>query len=70
MAIVEDFYLGATHVQIDDSCVVKTQEEVDAILDKIADIWTAHLQRERAKLEKENQKNTINFNSHVRVGHD
>lgn len=51
MAKVEDFYLGSTHVEIYDDCVVKTQEEVDAILNRVAEIWTAHLQRQRAKAE-------------------
>jgi hypothetical protein len=56
MAKVEEFYLGATHVEIWDDYVVKTQEEVDAILDRISDIWTAHLQRERAKANAETRK--------------
>lgn len=60
MAKVEDFYLGATHVEIYDDCVVKTQEEVDAILARLSDIWTAHLQRQRAKEEQERLKNLDN----------
>jgi hypothetical protein len=49
MAKVEEFYLGSTHVEIWDDYVVKTQEEVDAILNRISEIWTAHLLREQSK---------------------
>ena len=34
--VVEDFYIGNTHVRIcDDACRDKTPEEVQAILDRI-----------------------------------
>lgn len=37
MAIVRDFYMGKTHVMIDDTyCRDKTPEEVQEILDRIA----------------------------------
>lgn len=32
MAIVKDYYNGNTHIIIHDDYIVKTQEEVDAIL--------------------------------------
>jgi hypothetical protein len=36
--IVKDFYIGNTHILIDDACCVKTREEVDKILANIARI--------------------------------
>lgn len=51
MAKVEDFYLGSTHIEIYDDFVVQTQEEVNAILNRISEIWTTHLQRECNKEE-------------------
>lgn len=39
MAVVRDFYIGNTHIKINDACCVKTQEEVDAILRRCGDIW-------------------------------
>ena len=37
--VVEEFYIGATHVRIcDDYCRGKTREDVQAILDRIAEI--------------------------------
>jgi hypothetical protein len=44
-------------VEIWDDYVVKTQEEVDAILDRLSDIWTAHLQRKRAEALKQASEN-------------
>ncbi|MEA5060023.1 hypothetical protein SDC9_149005 [bioreactor metagenome] len=38
MAIVKDYYIGNTHVMIDDEYCVKTQEEVDAILKKVGQL--------------------------------
>ena len=39
MAVVKDFYIGNTHIQICDDAVVKTPEEVDAILRRCEKIW-------------------------------
>lgn len=36
--IRKDFYIGNTHIMIDDECCVKTKEEVDEILARIARI--------------------------------
>ncbi len=38
MAIVKDFYIGKTHILINDEAVVKTEEEVQAILKRCAEI--------------------------------
>lgn len=40
MAIVAEYHFGNTICQIDDSCIVKTQEEHDRILKNVAKIWT------------------------------
>lgn len=39
MSIVEDYYSGNTHIVICDDYCVKTQEEIDSILDRIGRIW-------------------------------
>lgn len=36
--VVDDCYIGHTHVLVCDDCVVKTPEEVQAILDHINDL--------------------------------
>lgn len=36
--IRKDFYIGNTHIKIDDACCVKTKQEIDEILARIARI--------------------------------
>lgn len=44
--VVEEFYIGNTHIRIcDDYCRDKTPEEVEAILKRIADITLGPLQQ-------------------------
>jgi hypothetical protein len=45
--IVKDIYLGHTHVIIHDDCVVKSAEEVQAILKRCAEIVKADERRKR-----------------------
>lgn len=40
MAIIKDYYIGSTHIMVDDTYMVKTKEENDKILENIAKIWT------------------------------
>lgn len=52
----ETYKLGQTTVIVDDSCCVKTQEEIDAILRRIGEIWYNDLLKKevrRIKQEKE-----------------
>lgn len=51
MAIVKDFYIGKTHILINDEAVVKTKEEVQAILKRCAEIVAREEERKlREKL--------------------
>jgi len=50
MAVVRDFYIGNTHIKINDEyCRNKTKEEVDAILERIADITMPYMQAEELR---------------------
>ena len=51
--VVRDYYIGNTHVKVCDDYVVKTQEEVDAILNRVAEIAQRAL---TAKYLKEQQE--------------
>ncbi len=57
MAVVEDFYIGNTHVRIhDDYCKDKTPEDVQKILERIARKTLKPLQQSMMRqeaLEKE-----------------
>lgn len=44
--VVKDIYLGHTHVIIHDDCIVKTPEEVQAILKRCAEIVKADERRQ------------------------
>ena len=65
MAVVRDFYIGNTHVKIDDEyCRDKTPEEVQEILDRIADrayraIYGAEQQKKMEELQT-NETETSN----------
>lgn len=61
MAVVRDFYIGNTHVKIDDEyCRDKTPEEVQEILDRIADrAYRAIYGAEQQKKMEELQKNEL-----------
>lgn len=39
MAVVVDTYLGSTHVMVDDEFCVKTPEELEAVLQRAAEIY-------------------------------
>lgn len=56
--VVRDFYInnGHTHVKICDDYVVKTQEEVDAIIGRISEMAQRAL---TAKYLQEQQQNNI-----------
>lgn len=60
--VVEEFYIGPTHVRIcDDYCRGKTREDVQAILDRIAEIAIGPLiaaeeERERQRAEKKKKE--------------
>jgi hypothetical protein len=53
MAVVMDYYEGKTHCMVDDSCVVKTQAEVEQILQNLYNIY---LQSEIAKAREAEEK--------------
>lgn len=59
MAVVRDFMQGNVHVKIDDEyCKDKTPEEVQAILDRIAErAYRAIYGAEQLKLREEQEKN-------------
>lgn len=38
MAIVEDYFIGSTHIRIHDDCIVQTPEEVQKILDRVGQL--------------------------------
>lgn len=55
--VVEEFYIGPTHVRIcDDYCRGKTREEVQAILDRIAEITIGPLTVAAEAKERERLK--------------
>lgn len=57
MAVVEDFYIGNTHVCIhDDYCKDKSPEDVQKILDRIAKLTLKPLQQALAKQESFEQE--------------
>lgn len=49
MAIIKDYYIGSTHIVIDDTYMVKTKEENEKILKNIAEIWTKSELRQMTK---------------------
>lgn len=54
MAIVKDFYLGSTHIMIDDCmCKNQTPEERQKIKDNFARIYYRALANQMAQEEKE-----------------
>ncbi|MEE1154812.1 MAG: hypothetical protein UH241_06620 [Acutalibacteraceae bacterium] len=57
MAIVAEYHFGNTVCKIDDSCIVKTQEEFEQILKNIQKIWT---DAERRKIQREILSGTDN----------
>ena len=55
--VVEEFYIGPTHVRIcDDYCRGKTREDVQAILDRIAEITIGPLTVAAEAKERERLK--------------
>ena len=51
MAIVAEYHFGNTVCKVDDSCIVKTQEEFDQILRNIQKIWTeAEIRKRRRQI--------------------
>ena len=57
MAIVAEYHFGNTVCKIDDSCIVKTQEEFDQILKNIAKIWTdAEIRKRRRQILEGKEK--------------
>ncbi|MFT8889451.1 MAG: hypothetical protein ABF904_11620 [Ethanoligenens sp.] len=56
--VVQDYYLDGTHIQICDDFCVKTQEEIDAILQHVGDIHLDCLaaQAEQAAQDKQGEK--------------
>nr|DAN97739.1 MAG TPA: hypothetical protein [Caudoviricetes sp.] len=55
MALVEEFYNGPCHIKIyDDSCKNVTQEEIDATLKRIGDLY--YRSQVRKKLMEQNEK--------------
>lgn len=58
MAIVAEYHFGNTVCQIDDSCIVKTQEEFDQILKNVAKIWTESEMRKRRRQILEGKEKT------------
>lgn len=55
MAIVATYQLGKCKAYIDDSCIVKTQEEVKNILNKLYTIYETS-EMMKAKTEKAKKK--------------
>ena len=54
MAIVAEYHFGNTVCKRDDSCIVKTKEEVDQILKNIQKIWTdAEIRKIRRRMLEE-----------------
>ncbi len=50
MAIVAEYHFGNTVCKIEDSCIVKNQEEFEQVLKKIQKIWTdAEIRRIQSK---------------------
>lgn len=52
MAIVVDYMDGNTHVIINDENTVKTKEEVNAILDKITELYARYFPEEETGRER------------------
>lgn len=63
MAIVATYKFGKCIAKVDDSCVVKTQEEIDGILNRLYKIYEAseliRIRKEQAK-EAERQDSCTN----------
>ena len=55
MAVVREFDIGHTHIRFCDDFVVKTKEEVDAIIRNVERIW---LESELDKIERRLAKGT------------
>ncbi|MEE0859217.1 MAG: hypothetical protein U0M12_07120 [Acutalibacteraceae bacterium] len=57
MAIVAEYHFGNTVCKVDDSCIVKTQEEFDQILRNIQKIWTeAEIRKRRRQILEGKEK--------------
>ncbi len=57
MAIVAEYHFGSTVCKIDDSSIVKTQEEFDQIIKNIQKIWTeAEIRKRRRQILEGKEK--------------
>ena len=57
MAVVKDYMTGKARIIIHEDCSVKTQKEIDEILERVAEIYEDYYAREA--LEQERKKREV-----------
>ncbi len=59
MAIVKEYRIGEAVVQIDDSYIVKTQAEIDKIIESCGTAWTEALLESNEEPEKSSNSDLL-----------